>query len=790
VEESRDACSESLSAAPPEGYSSVVPRRRATEIVTWSLVGAMVVAGGWVLFDRDKPTTGEQSARAGLLLRVWRQDDVTRITIVRGSETIELVREGERWSLTSPRAVPADLLSVTQLLNVLGGARAERAVGVANEKDRATFGLTNPRATVDVAMKGVAIHLVLGADVTAESDGGAPDAYVEVASYGDEKGGVFVVAADVWRAIDRGADAYRDPSLLGSRVSFDFTKVAVHTHDGGGVTLDRSPHATWRVSSGTPQSPVRADIDKVDALFQTFAGLKASPFVPDTTPVDASQGGTIDITLGGEPPLAVTYGGACPGVEKSVVVQLKAQQTSTGCVPRVTLEALGLGADKYVDAHLFALQFGTETTKISEIEAVKIEQAGKVILDVERRGDGLHMRAPDEEQVTHDATDHWLARLAAMQGVVLAPASLPSMDALGLATPQTKVTLRRRVDPITLGTADAGPDDWEQVIEIGAPVDDTSSTPPRKVVYVRRLDDGAIVRLAVNDVLSLGATAVLDLRSPTLLDVSADTIDRITTTTTIPGTIAFDLERPTPTGMFGMSSPKGLGIGASSVLSDAMRALATLSCERWAADRDDGSFGLASPQATIAIRRHLAFGADASAVPTDLAIDFGARAPDGIFARARGRDAVCVVPEGKLLALLRPPVDLSVVGFDPTDAPTIVVTKGATKRAVRFDGKLWHDAPDAGLPLGDVAARSFADALAGLRAESVVHLGAPTADEGMGAPALVVEQIDDTGKRIKRVTIGSLGKLENTPIRYARVDGLDATYALLRDDVDKILSAM
>jgi len=114
-----------------------VRRRRVSEIVTWCLVAGAVVTGVLALvIDRDEPTTGEQEARAGMLLRVWRQDDVTRVTIVRDGEKTEIVRDGDNWRMTSPRVVSADFLAVSSLLNALGGARSERIVEHADFPER------------------------------------------------------------------------------------------------------------------------------------------------------------------------------------------------------------------------------------------------------------------------------------------------------------------------------------------------------------------------------------------------------------------------------------------------------------------------------------------------------------------------------------------------------------------------------------------------------------------------------------------------------------------------------
>jgi hypothetical protein len=772
--------------------------RRTSDITTYVLVAAMIVLGVVVfVLDRGRGTTSEQTARAGMLIHVWRQDDVTRVTVDRKGERIDIVRDGEGWKLTSPRAANADFLAVTALLNALGGARSERAVGNATADDRKTFGLDPPRATVEVAMKGVTVRVSLGASVTG-SDGNAPNHYVEVAPYADDKGGVFVVAAEVARAIDRGSDVYREPSLLAANKSMEFARVAITTHAGGSLVLDRGPHGEWRLASGAPEAPIRADADAADGLFGALGDLKADPFVPDETKVDVAQGGSVQIDLKNGGKLDLAYGGPCPSTvdagtlapTKLVVVQLKTPQTITGCVPSVVLERLEHPAARYVDTHALGLLFGSESAKISEIEAVTIEHAGQKVVDAERRNDGLHLRVPSDEQIAHDVSDRFLARIAAISGAIV-PKPVDAAK-LGLAPPDGRVLVRRRMSTLTTGDpgADGGTtNEWLQTIEIGHPVDLADTKPLQKVVYLHRLDDDAYVRIAEIDARAFGAASALDLRSPNLLELPPETIERIAVTTGIPGAIPYEIERSGSA--FSLVTPAGLGADASAI-SELTHHLSTLTCTRWAADRDDGSFGLATPQATIAIRRTPPAIVDAAAVPTEIAIDFGSSTNDGgIHARVRGRDAVCVLPEAKLVALLRPPVDRTVVGFDPTDAPRFVIARpGGSSRTITFDGKAWHDGSDAGTPNADAIAAKLADLVVGLRVERLVRLGPALPTEGFGTPTLTIQSFDAAGKPKKHVVIGASGKLASALVYYARVDGIDGTYSIAREDVEKIITGM
>jgi hypothetical protein len=784
----------------------VLPARR-SELVSYGLCATAVILGIYVFgVDRHRPSTAEQSSRLGMLVRVWHPDDVTRVTIDRstpkGPEHIELVREGDRWKLTSPRIAPASFLAVLPMLEAIRGARSERAVGQASPSEKAQFGLDAPRVRVEVAMKGVVIKLAIGRESTPSggatanaSDAGAgyKSSYLELAPYGDDPGGVFVVGPDLVGALDRPADAYREPSLVGQEKSTNFRHVELHTAAGGDVVLDKSAHGTWRLAQGVPAAPIRVDVDVFNGLAQSLADLKADPFVPDDTPVDTSKGGTMDVRQKeGLPEVHVAWGGACPADPKLVVVQMRAPEKATGCVPQLVLDGLTRKPAEWADANAFGLLFGTENAKISEIEAVAIEDSGKKLVDGERAGDGMHLRAPSESDADKDSTERLLRALAALKGTPVAGAS-GALAKYGLAPAKVRVVLRRRVDAITSGeiAPDGGAsEDWEQTIEASAPMDDPdvaapgtdAKTPAAKVVFVRRLDDGAVLKIAATDASVLGESAARLVRSPYLADLAPDAIERVSVKTEAPDAVSYELAKES--GAFRLLAPKDVGTDVNAAI-ELGKQLATMTCDRWAAEKDDGTFGFAKPSATIVVT-------SGGQKPGDITFELGAPAPEGgVFARVRGRDPICVLSDAKRDALVHPPFDRSIVGLDPTDAPGVVLTRDKLVRALRFtDAHVWRDDADAGAAGGDVIARALADLVVGLRAETMVHLGAATKDEGFDAPTLVIEARAADGKTKRRVVVGAATRVARLRVYYARVDGVDATFAILRDDVDKILTSM
>ena len=77
-----------------------------------------------------------------------------------------------------------------------------------------------------------------------------------------------------------------------------------------------------------------------------------------------------------------------------------------------------------------------------------------------------------------------------------------------------------------------------------------------------------------------------------------------------------------------------------------------------------------------------------------------------------------------------------------------------------------------------------------LRAEQTVHLGAAKPGEGLSKPTLVLSFSAKSGQHY-RLLVGANDTIDETPIAYARLDGVDATFALsartatlLRDSTD------
>src|SRR5262249_50790795 len=145
-------------------------------------------------------------------------------------------------------------------------------------------------------------------------------------------------------------------------------------------------------------------------------------------------------------------------------------------------------------------------------------------------------------------------------------------------------------------------------------------------------------------------------------------------------------------GGWDLVEPTGHGLSADiGLASDVADVLATLTAERWAAPRDDGSYGLAKPRITIEPELdssgdapHPESGgdtprpdADASpdgGAPNTLRVEIGAPvASGGAFARRSGDEAVFVAPRTLETVAGRLPLNRTSLRFDGSSIETVTL---------------------------------------------------------------------------------------------------------------------
>jgi hypothetical protein len=213
-------------------------------------------------------------------------------------------------------------------------------------------------------------------------------------------------------------------------------------------------------------------------------------------------------------------------------------------------------------------------------------------------------------------------------------------------------------------------------------------------------------------------------------------------------------------GGYQLEEPKGFQHDGS-LVADTVQALGTLQAVRWVPALDDATLGLKSPRlhATVTLT------GDAG-VRT---LDVGAATSDGYFARASSDAGVFVLPRSVVEALSAPLIDRTLLPVPGAELTSIEVEANGRR--------LILGRPTATATWRGTLKTEVLDAILALKAEQTVHLGAAKPVEGFANPSVTVRFGAQNGQRY-RLLIGARDTLDDSPIAYARLDGVDATFAL------------
>lgn len=118
--------------------------RRTTLILLALLAGL----GGFYYFSERR---GKKEPEANRIYS-FQEEDVTLVTLRKGSEVIQLRREGEEWSITIPIQAKGDREVIQSLLFRLAQAQIDRVLEE-HPKDLGEFGLQNPSLQVEITLK-------------------------------------------------------------------------------------------------------------------------------------------------------------------------------------------------------------------------------------------------------------------------------------------------------------------------------------------------------------------------------------------------------------------------------------------------------------------------------------------------------------------------------------------------------------------------------------------------------------------------------------------------------------
>lgn len=698
-------------------------------MVNGVLVALALVTLGVVWATRDAPTTSELAARRNKLLTSYDEQAVTRVRLRRGGDSLELARDarGGDFRLVHPWAERADVASVSSLLKSLDLAAALRpADGVARE----VAGLTQPALEIQLEMSGKTATLRLGGPAPAP-----PGArYAEVEAGGGEAR-LFVVSQGMVDELDLSWDRFREPRLVEQGKS-DFAKLHVEGASGR-VVLEQREHDTFFVLSGAAAE--LANRDAVDRILVALSRMTTERFV-EPEQARAALGAQpvrarLELKAAGEPPVLLTLGGACPAqAERIVALRERAgHPDKAGCVAPELRDALDQGPAALALDRPFSV-------RPDEVEELVITQGDRK-LELARKGSGFLLRAPSSGNVALSAGNLRISELVQARG----RRSEEPPAALGLEPAAGRITIRTTAGDRATGRS--------ELVSIGRPRADGS-------LCVRRELDAVVLCLevAAAQAFQPDATTLKDLE---LTHFAASDL------------AAFSVEtggarqrvRRSDDGSFVLEEPPGLRHDGG-LVSDVVQLLGSLRAERWLADEADARHGLAAPRLRVSIepaqggsfqRRELVVGAETSG---------------GYFATLSPDPGVFVLPRSSVRALEAPLIDRALCPLTQSELEGVELRAGARRLSIARRGG-GYEAPG----LSGARAAALIDTLLALRADFTVRLGPARAAEGMTRPSLSVTFLDAKGGR-RLLLVGARETLDGAAIAYARLDSVDATFAL------------
>jgi hypothetical protein len=734
-------------------------------------IALVVLAAGAAAYayvvDKGRVSDADRAARGKDVFPSFRVDDVRRIELDHGTERLVLDRgrtgpgatpaqgfasSGSDWTMTSPRQDVVDPAAIDALVRELDVARRVRDVQRGDAR-----GLDPPRVRGIVAVGPIEYRFALG------SDAAAPDgaAYMRV-----EGEGTFVVGRSLKVQLLRGADAYRNRTLVPYGAS-DVQRIEMRAPGGGVVALERRGTA-FRVG-GT--SGLRASRAEVDHLFEALANARAESFLDDAVADRAVGPRARAVVLWprdpAKPRVSLLVGGMCPGgdpnlAEDVVVVRLEPTRASA-CAAAGLAAALGVTGEALVDE-------GPFVAHADEIEELRIEpaDAGGPRVELARRGSGWHERAPEDRDLDADEVD-------SANGLAASLTAARALDAKR-ATPGQRLVVTARTTIVRTGGEST------EVIEVASP-DDSG------VALARRVDDAAVLRLP-RDVARRFEPHPIAIEGSAVWRAPVDPGEIVAiddSCSRSPQRLQLDDGTWTTRG-FTVDN-----LSASSLAESFARARA----DAWIAETDDGTFGFGRA-GSCAVTLTLQPATDGGA-SRRVAMIFGDETEGGLYARAADGRGVFLAPLALRELAARPAVDrgrfrldlpsIARVVFERSGGRVVLWRPRGAQRLVRQRAQVdGGEASEEASPGG-----SLEHALADLYAEFALHAGPPEAEEGMDRPTLAIEATarGDAGVPVEtRISIGATTRSGTTDAYFARISGIDATFAVPRSVITAILDAL
>jgi uncharacterized protein DUF4340 len=200
------------------------------------------------------------------------RDKVARVEIESPKGAVTLVKDGNRWQITRPEALPADQVEAGAILMKLRDLKAQAFL----TEDASGIGkyLAKPEVRVTVVEQGAPSPKIVLLTPSSERRGGQPSAYAAVAG----RGPVILVDGRAIEDLSRTASDFRDRRLLPDLETKNVKRIRLRS-GGQSMVLERTGDAEWKVVEPKKGSAKSA---KVEDLLYTLRALRWKEIVdPD-----------------------------------------------------------------------------------------------------------------------------------------------------------------------------------------------------------------------------------------------------------------------------------------------------------------------------------------------------------------------------------------------------------------------------------------------------------------------------------------------------------------------------
>lgn len=325
---------------------------------TWTWIGLAAVLAA-VIFGLEKWDTPPVILPVPLLSN-FKAEDVTSVQVTLADQSaMRAERTNGVWQLTSPIMYPAQVASIEGLLEVLAHLTPATIIPPSEVRQRRNadeeFGFVNPPATLTLQTHNGLRLLKIGART-------APGDQVYVQVVGVE--GVYVMDVDIWRALPRKLDDWRDTAFINlNGLAFDQITVS---NASSVLELLRDPaRALWQLSRPVP---ARANNPRLHESLQKLHALRVTRFVTDDPKADAEGFGLqtpeLELTLTKSTNVVARLQfGKSPTNDSTQVFARRAGLPTIVTVPRNLLDPWRGTFNQFRELHLVALP-----TNVAQIE--------------------------------------------------------------------------------------------------------------------------------------------------------------------------------------------------------------------------------------------------------------------------------------------------------------------------------------------------------------------------------------------------------------------------------------